>query len=75
MIRYFRRRKFCRFTAEGVTEIDYKDINILKNFITESGKIVPSRITGTKAKYQRQLTKAIKLARYLSLISYTDHHK
>lgn len=75
MIRYFRRRKFCRFTAEGIKEIDYKDIYLLKNFITESGKIVPSRITGTKAKYQRQLTKAIKLARYLSLIYYTDHHK
>ncbi|QJC28291.1 MULTISPECIES: 30S ribosomal protein S18 [unclassified Enterobacteriaceae] len=75
MIRYFRRRKFCRFTSEGIKEIDYKDINLLKNFITESGKIVPSRITGTKARYQRQLTRAIKLARYLSLIPYTDHHK
>ncbi|QJC30070.1 30S ribosomal protein S18 [Enterobacteriaceae endosymbiont of Plateumaris sericea] len=75
MVRYFRRRKFCRFTSEGIKEIDYKDINLLKNFITESGKIVPSRITGTKARYQRQLTRAIKLARYLSLIPYTDHHK
>lgn len=55
MARYFRRRKFCRFTAEGVQEIDYKDIATLKNYITESGKIVPSRITGTRAKYQRQL--------------------
>ncbi|MBD3719645.1 30S ribosomal protein S18 [Klebsiella pneumoniae] len=54
MARYFRRRKFCRFTAEGVQEIDYKDIATLKNYITESGKIVPSRITGTRAKYQRQ---------------------
>lgn len=45
MARYFRRRKFCRFTAEGVQEIDYKDIATLKNYITESGKIVPSRIT------------------------------
>lgn len=50
MARYFRRRKFCRFTAEGVQEIDYKDIATLKNYITESGKIVPSRITGTRAK-------------------------
>ncbi|QJC30939.1 30S ribosomal protein S18 [Enterobacteriaceae endosymbiont of Macroplea mutica] len=75
MIRYFRRRKFCRFTAEKIKEIDYKDIHILKNFITESGKIVPSRITGTKAKYQRQLSKAIKIARYLSLITYTDQHQ
>ena len=59
MARYFRRRKFCRFTAEGVQEIDYKDIATLKNYITESGKIVPSRITGTRAKYQRQLARAI----------------
>ena len=51
MARFFRRRKFCRFTAEGVTEIDYKDIVTLKNYVTESGKIVPSRITGTSAKY------------------------
>lgn len=64
MARYFRRRKFCRFTAEGVVEIDYKDIATLKNYITESGKIVPSRITGTRAKYQRQLARAIKRARY-----------
>ena len=55
MARYFRRRKFCRFTAENVVEIDYKDIATLKNYISESGKIVPSRITGTRAKYQRQL--------------------
>ena len=70
----FRRRKFCRFTAEGVVEIDYKDINMLKQYIGESGKIVPSRITGTKARYQRQLAKAIKHARYLSLLPYTDNH-
>ncbi|QTM69051.1 30S ribosomal protein S18 [Buchnera aphidicola (Hormaphis cornu)] len=75
MVRYFRRRKFCRFTLEKVREIDYKDISILKNYITESGKIVPSRITGTKAKYQRQLARAIKRARYLSLIPYTDQHQ
>jgi small subunit ribosomal protein S18 len=72
--RFFRRRKFCRFTAEGITEIDYKDINILKNYITETGKIVPSRITGTSAKYQRQLAKAIKRARYAALLPYTDSH-
>ena len=74
MARQFRRRKFCRFTAEGVTEIDYKDINTLKQYIGESGKIVPSRITGTKAHYQRQLSRAIKRARYLSLLPYTDNH-
>ena len=75
MARFFRRRKFCRFTAEGVTEIDYKDIATLKNYITESGKIVPSRITGTSAKYQRQLSSAIKRARFLALLPYTASHK
>ncbi len=74
MARYFRRRKYCRFTAEGITEIDYKDLNLLKAFVSESGKIVPSRITGTKARYQRQLTTAIKRARYLALLPYTDQH-
>jgi small subunit ribosomal protein S18 len=74
MSRYFRRRKYCRFTAEGVKEIDYKDIATLKEFITETGKIVPSRITGTKARYQRQLATAIKRARFLALIPYTDRH-
>lgn len=75
MSNYFRRRKFCRFTAEGVQEIDYKDISLLKNYITENGKIVPSRITGTSAKYQRQLSTAIKRARFLALLPYTDSHK
>jgi small subunit ribosomal protein S18 len=72
---YFRRKRYCKFTAEGITSVDYKDIELLKGFITESGKIVPARITGTKAKYQRQLTKAIKVARYLALMPYTDSHK
>jgi small subunit ribosomal protein S18 len=71
--RQFRRRKFCRFTADGVTEIDYKDIATLKQYIGESGKIVPSRITGTKARFQRQLASAIKHARYLALLPYTDN--
>lgn len=75
MARFFRRRKFCRFTSEGVAQIDYKDIATLKNYITESGKIVPSRITGTRAKYQRQLAVAIKRARYLALLPYTDLHQ
>jgi small subunit ribosomal protein S18 len=70
-----RRRKFCRFTAEGVSEIDYKDIETLKAYVTETGKIVPSRITGTKARYQRQLATAIKRARYLALLPYTDSHR
>lgn len=75
MSRFFRRRKFCRFTAEGVKEIDYKDLATLKNYITENGKIVPSRITGTKARYQRQLAAAIKRARFLALLPYTDSHQ
>ena len=74
MARYFRRRKFCRFTAENVVEIDYKDIATLKNYISVNGKIVPSRITGTRAKYQRQLARAIKRARYLALLPYSDTH-
>ncbi|MEC8300029.1 MAG: 30S ribosomal protein S18 [Pseudomonadota bacterium] len=75
MSRFYRRRKYCRFTAEGISEVDYKDIELLKSFVTETGKIVPARITGTKAKYQRQLANAIKKARYLSLLPYTDAHK
>ena len=74
MSRFFRRRKFCRFTAEGVTEIDYKALDTLKQYVSETGKIVPSRITGTKAKYQRQLATAVKRARYLALLPYTDAH-
>ena len=70
----FKRKKFCRFTAEGVKEIDYKDIDILKDFVQENGKIMPARITGTKARYQRQLSTAIKRARYLALLPYTDLH-
>ena len=74
MSRYFRRKKFCKFTAEGVEEIDYKDLNTLKGYITETGKIVPSRITGTRSFYQRQLAVAIKRARFLALLPYTDKH-
>ena len=74
MSRFFRRRRFCRFTAEGVKEIDYKDLDTLRNYITETGKIVPSRITGTKAIYQRQLANAVKRARFLALLPFTDKH-
>jgi small subunit ribosomal protein S18 len=72
--RFSRRKKFCRFTAEGVKYIDYKDLATLKGYITETGKIVPSRITGTKSFYQRQLAVAIKRARFLALLPYTDQH-
>ena len=72
--RFSRRKKFCRFTAEGVKSIDYKDLATLKGYVTETGKIVPSRITGTKSFYQRQLAVAIKRARFLALLPYTDQH-
>ena len=72
--RFSRRKNFCRFTAEGVKSIDYKDLATLKGYITETGKIVPSRITGTKSFYQRQLAVAIKRARFLALLPYTDQH-
>ncbi|MEO7013770.1 MAG: 30S ribosomal protein S18 [Dokdonella sp.] len=74
MSKFFRRKKFCRFTAEGVVEIDYKDLNLLRQYVTETGKIVPSRITGTKARYQRQLAVAVQHARFLSLLPYSDSH-
>ncbi|MCK5769633.1 30S ribosomal protein S18 [Algiphilus sp.] len=74
MARYFRKKRSCRFTAEGITEIDYKDLNMLKQNVAENGKIVPSRITGTRSRYQRQLSTAVKRARYLALLPYTDKH-
>lgn len=70
----FRRRKFCRFTVERIEWVDYKDVDLLKDFISENGKIIPARITGTKARYQRQLGTAVKRARFLALLPYTDLH-
>lgn len=75
MSRQFRRKRYCKFTAEGITDIDYKDLGLLKNYITETGKIVPSRMSGTSAKYQRQLSDAIKRARFLALLPYCDSHE
>ena len=72
--RNFRRRRYCKFTTEKVTEIDYKDINTLKANVAENGKIVPSRISGTKARFQRQLATAVKRARFLALLPYSDSH-
>ena len=71
----FKRRKFCRFTAEKVEQIDYKDVDVLKEYIQENAKIMPARITGTKSGYQRQLSTAIKRARFLALLPYTDLHQ
>ena len=70
----FKRRKFCRFTVEGIKWVDYKDVEILKDFVAENVKIIPARITGTKTRYQRQLSTAIKRARFLALMPYTDLH-
>jgi small subunit ribosomal protein S18 len=74
MSKFFRRKRYCKFTAEGITEIDYKDLNLLRQYVTETGKIIPSRLSGTKSRYQRQLANAIKRARYLALIPYCDAH-
>jgi small subunit ribosomal protein S18 len=70
----FKRKKFCRFTAAGVEQVDYKDVDTLMDFVQENGKIMPARLTGTKAHYQRQVDTAIKRARYLALLPYTDLH-
>ncbi len=75
MSTYYRRKKVCKFTVDGTDEIDYKDVNTLKNYISETGKIVPSRITGTNSRYQRMLAKAIKYARFLALLPYCDSHQ
>ena len=72
---HFRRKRLCYFTANKIKEIDFKDVELLKKFISETGKIVPSRITGTRLRYQRQLAKAIKMARFLALLPYCDNHE
>ena len=71
----FKRKKFCRFTVANVESIDYKDADLLRDFIGENGKITPARLTGTRAFFQRQLTTAIKRARFLALLPYSDQHK
>ncbi|MDA0236885.1 MAG: 30S ribosomal protein S18 [Proteobacteria bacterium] len=70
----FKRRKFCRFTAEKIDWVDYKNTDILKDFVSENGKIIPARITGTRSGFQRQLSVAIKRARFLALLPYSDAH-
>ena len=65
------RKKVCRFCADGIKEIDYKDVKRLRNYLTERGKIVPRRISGTCAKHQRQLARAVKRARILALLPFT----
>lgn len=75
MSAHFRRKKSCTFSSAGIDVIDYKDLDLLKDYVMESGRIVPSRITGTSAKYQRQLATAIKRARFLALLPYCDTHQ
>ncbi len=70
-----RRKKACRFSSEESLVIDYKDLDLLSEYITETGKIVPSRITGTAAKYQRKLSTAVKQARFIALLPFCDAHK
>ena len=71
----FKRKRFCRFTVANVVEIDYKDVDVLRDFIGENGKITPARLTGTRAFFQRQLTVSIKRARFLALVPYSDQHR
>ena len=73
--RQMKRKRYCRFSSEENVVIDYKDLDLLGDYITETGKIVPSRITGTAAKYQRQLAIAVKRSRFIALIPYCDAHK
>jgi len=70
--RRFQRKKFCRFCSEKVEFIDYKDIKILRNYLTERGKVLPRRMTGTCAKHQRELTESIKRARNIALLTYSE---
>ncbi|MBZ0199292.1 MAG: 30S ribosomal protein S18 [Ignavibacteriaceae bacterium] len=65
-------KKVCRFTENNIKYIDFKDVKMLQKFTTEQGKIIPKRITGTSAKYQRELAKAIKRARHMALLPYVS---
>lgn len=71
----FKRKRFCRFTVAGVEEVDYKDLDTLRDFVAENGKIIPARLTGTRAIYQRQVSTAIKRARFLAMLPYSDQHR
>lgn len=72
---YTKQNKFSKNPVNDISEIDYKNIDLLKKFLTDAGKIIPGRVTGVSSKAQRKITEEIKLARYLSLIPYCDHHK
>lgn len=68
----FQRKKFCRFCAEKIEYVDYKDIKVLKNYLTERGKILPRRMTGACARHQREITEAIKRARHIALLAFAE---
>ena len=70
MKKEIRTKKICRFTQNNIKYIDYKDVKLLQRYVTEQGKIIPKRITGTSSKYQRQLALAIKRARHMALLPY-----
>ena len=70
-----KRRKVCYFTSNNITHIAYKDVDLLKKFISERGKILPRRVTGTSAKYQRKLTSAIKVSRIMALLPFVAEDK
>ncbi|MDM7950420.1 30S ribosomal protein S18 [Hydrogenophaga sp.] len=71
----FKRKRYCRFTVANVEEVDYKDVDVLRDFIAENGKIIPARLTGTRAFYQRQVNTAIKRSRFLAMLPYSDQHR
>lgn len=70
----FKRKKIERFTAETIEQVDYKNLSLLKPYVTEAGRMVPSRITGASAKAQRRISQAVKRARFLALLPYCDRH-
>ena len=70
-----RRRKVCYFTSNNITHIDYKDVDLLKKFVSERGKILPRCVTGTSAKYQRKLTRAIKVSRIMALLPFSTEER
>lgn len=75
MSTFSRRKKMARSNESGAMAIDYKDVALLKNYITETGKIIPCRITGATARMQRDISRSIKLARFLALMPYCDSHR
>ena len=74
MSKYFKKQRISKSQLEEISDIDYKDLHLLKDYITETGKILPARITGVSAKVQRKITKAVKTARFLALLPYSDNH-